>query len=101
MNFRLSDYPCINLNHFELPLCDCPKEVLCDSTSQVGTKAITPSENSTTDSDTDIYCRRCGRKLKDSQSRILGMGPTCYKQHQLDRNRQINLLYCCEGNYNG
>lgn len=27
-----------------------------------------------------IYCRRCGRKLKSEQSKVLGMGSCCYKK---------------------
>lgn len=44
----------------------------------------------------DVYCTRCGRKLKDNQSRVLGMGPTCYQQFRASRNKQINLFKCAE-----
>lgn len=30
------------------------------------------------------YCRRCGRQLKDTQSKELGFGRTCYKKHVLE-----------------
>ena len=31
-------------------------------------------------------CFRCGRKLKSEQSKLLGMGPTCYKKWQNENN---------------
>lgn len=27
-----------------------------------------------------IYCKKCGKPLKDKVSRKLGYGPSCYKQ---------------------
>lgn len=27
-----------------------------------------------------IYCRRCGRKLKSENSKLLGIGSSCYKK---------------------
>lgn len=27
-----------------------------------------------------IYCKKCGKKLKDKRSQKLGYGPTCFKQ---------------------
>lgn len=29
-------------------------------------------------------CIRCGRKLKNEESRELGFGPTCYKKWQVE-----------------
>lgn len=26
------------------------------------------------------YCKRCGRELKNDQSKMLGYGPTCFKK---------------------
>lgn len=26
------------------------------------------------------HCKRCGRKLKSNESKLLGYGPTCYKR---------------------
>ena len=40
----------------------------------------------------DVVCRRCGRPLKDYNSRLLGMGPTCYKLYIKERTKQTNLL---------
>jgi hypothetical protein len=28
----------------------------------------------------EFYCRRCGHKLKDEESRILGVGPECMEK---------------------
>ena len=40
-----------------------------------------------------VICAVCGRKLKDPQSRIIGMGPMCAKHHrQQNRKRQFNLF---------
>lgn len=98
--FILSNYDCINLNVFS------------GITSEISTfhqnypaesfKEEVPTEESNTDTpakDSDIYCHRCGRKLKDSQSCIRQMGPTCYKQYQQEKIRRINLLQSVEGNY--
>lgn len=43
-----------------------------------------------------VYCKRCGRVLQDVTSRILGMGPTCYKLYKKERDQQINL-FCLKG----
>ena len=40
----------------------------------------------------EVICKCCGRPLKEANSRILGMGPTCYKRFIAERNKQINLL---------
>lgn len=34
-------------------------------------------------------CKRCGRKLKNSKSIQLGMGITCWKKWQNERNHKI------------
>lgn len=46
--------------------------------------------------DAEVLCKRCGRPLHDTKSRILGMGPTCYKLYMAERNKQLNL-FCCKG----
>ena len=38
-----------------------------------------------------IICTVCGRKLKDPQSRIIGMGPMCAK-HYKNRKKRFNLF---------
>lgn len=40
-----------------------------------------------------VICAVCGRKLKDPQSRMIGMGPMCAKHHrQQNRKRHFNLF---------
>lgn len=53
---------------------------------------ITPKEEETG----KVYCKRCGRVLLDASSKILGMGPTCYKLYRKERDQQINL-FCLKG----
>lgn len=36
-------------------------------------------------------CFRCGRKLRTEQSKLLGMGPTCYKKWQVEKS--MNPLF--------
>lgn len=99
--FILSNYDCIDLNIFD------------GSTSGISTfsqnypeesfEEKVSTEESNTDNhtkDSDIYCHRCGRKLKDSQSCVRQMGPTCYKQYQQEKIHRINLLQSVEGNRN-
>ena len=38
----------------------------------------------------EIYCKRCGRKLKDEKSKKLGYGPNCIKKEN-PKNKQILL----------
>ncbi len=38
-----------------------------------------------------IYCRRCGRRLKSPQSKILGYGTNCYKKVNACR-KKISIL---------
>ncbi len=37
---------------------------------------------------TYIYCKKCGRKLKDKKSQKLGYGPCCFKQMK-PKNKKI------------
>ena len=33
-------------------------------------------------------CKRCGRKLKNSEAIALGMGATCWKKYQKENNHK-------------
>lgn len=33
------------------------------------------------------YCLRCGRKLKNDEARIRGMGVTCWRKHQVEHSQ--------------
>lgn len=35
------------------------------------------------------YCLRCGRKLKDPDNRIKGMGPICWEKSHLEQSRRL------------
>lgn len=37
-------------------------------------------------------CRRCGRKLKSKESKILGFGPNCYKKYLKDNSCSLFKL---------
>ena len=34
-------------------------------------------------------CKRCGRKLRNNESQLLGFGPGCYKKHIKEQNKRI------------
>jgi hypothetical protein len=34
-------------------------------------------------------CKRCGRKLKNNQSRLLGYGPGCYKKMMNEKYKKF------------
>lgn len=36
-----------------------------------------------------IYCRRCGRKLKSEQSKVLGIGSSCYKKEVENKYKKL------------
>jgi len=36
-------------------------------------------------------CRRCGRKLKSRESRLVGFGPVCYRKY-LESQRKSRLF---------
>lgn len=40
---------------------------------------------------TYIYCRRCGRRLTNEESKVLGIGTSCYKKEVL--NKYKNKLF--------
>ena len=56
-------------------------------------KSVLKMEESKKSSQKDLHplCFRCGRKLKTEQSRLLGMGPTCYQKWQTEHN--MNPLF--------
>lgn len=33
-------------------------------------------------------CKRCGKKLKNEESKLLGFGPLCYKRHMAEQSRR-------------
>lgn len=33
-------------------------------------------------------CKRCGRKLKNNESQLLGYGPGCYKKYVKEENKR-------------
>lgn len=38
-----------------------------------------------------IYCLRCGKRLKTSESRVLGYGPVCYEKHKKETHSKTLL----------
>ena len=36
-------------------------------------------------------CKRCGRKLKNNESQLLGFGPGCYKRHMKEQNGNLKI----------
>lgn len=52
-----------------------------------------PLDVETLSSTKPIICTICGRKLKDPQSRIIGMGPMCAKHYRnQNKRKQFNLF---------
>ena len=39
-----------------------------------------------------VFCKRCGRKLVGSDSKLLGFGPTCYRLWKKERNQQMPVF---------
>ena len=37
-------------------------------------------------------CKRCGRKLRSKESKILGYGPNCYKKYLKEASPQLFKL---------
>ena len=101
---ELSGYDYINMNDFSTSLSNNSNSI-----SDVSSSTYTTIKHNTTsyiygediivpltiksENDTNkVLCMRCGKPLTDSKSRLLGMGPSCYKQYQKDKNRLINLF---------
>ena len=38
------------------------------------------------------FCLRCGRRLKNSEHKKLGYGPTCYKKISISRLKKKSIL---------
>ena len=95
---NLLDHNIIDMNNYHN---NNDNEVCVTNLSDVDITSVASVVNNIAPEDSknigsDVYCTRCGRKLKDNQSRVLGMGPTCYQQFRASRNRQINLFKCTE-----
>jgi len=94
---ELSTYSNIDLNDFTVPSIDTNTNMKTSDQSVVDvsntneTVTVTFSEELISRK-TDVVCKRCGRVLTDTESRILGMGPTCYKLYMAERNKQLNLF---------
>lgn len=95
---ELYNYSHIDLNTFRFPNSTNVLDTL-DSSQRPTTNIpqISTSLKSATSSDVDsenkVMCRMCGRLLTDSTSRMLGMGPSCYKQFRAEHSKQINLFH--------
>ena len=85
---ELSTYTEIDLNKFSL---DSDLKPISDVCSVSNTTKVMLSEEIIIQQP-DIVCKRCGRVLTEPKSRILGMGPTCYKQYMAERTKQLNLF---------
>ena len=89
---ELSTYTEIDLNKFSLDSDSKPVSDVCSvSPPAKDTTKVMLSEEIIIQQP-DIVCKRCGRVLTEPKSRILGMGPTCYKQYMAERNKQLNLF---------
>lgn len=40
-----------------------------------------------------VYCKRCGKVLKDEYSRSIGYGPKCFQIYLRERNQHGNRLF--------
>lgn len=95
---ELYTYPHIDLNTFTIPklnqvtaTTNTPVNVISTSPTKVPTHSEVVS-NTDTDTEHTVLCRLCGRPLTEPTSRVLGMGPSCYKQFKASHSRQINLF---------
>lgn len=98
---ELSTYTDIDLNNFKLPAVSVnndsteqPQNVIKSNIFSNTVKVEFSEEIIAVDA--EVLCKRCGKPLHDTKSRILGMGPTCYKLYMAERNKQLNL-FCCKG----
>ena len=69
--------------------------LLSDNNTISSITNITPSiivEEITVNDTKPIICSVCGRKLKDPQSRIIGMGPMCAKHYRNRNQKPFNLF---------
>lgn len=39
-----------------------------------------------------VFCKVCGRPLKDTNSRAIGMGPCCYQRFLAHKYKQVDLF---------
>ena len=103
--YELSSYDRIDLNEFHLE--SVYTNSLASSQLSSSGNTVEDTQNSSilnkdgsvrkdTEECGKVYCKRCGRVLQDVTSRILGMGPTCYKLYKKERDQQINL-FCLKG----
>ena len=77
MEVDLSKYSNINLNNFSMSANSSDDVIETDDSEHT---------------EKDIFCLRCGRKLKGYDSRKIGIGPSCL-QHMIEsKNKPINLL---------
>ena len=99
---ELYSYPFIDLNTFsiEKPNYKSNTSIKVKPTTDISVDMSVPTVNvshveindTTTEGENTVLCRVCGKPLKDVNSRVLGMGPFCYKQFKVSRSKQINLF---------
>lgn len=95
---ELYSYSFIDLNTFrisDLSTLDVSSNLSKEPTLPNIPKPITLTEegiNVSVEPENKVLCRMCGRVLTEPTSRVLGMGPSCYKQFRAEHSKQINLL---------
>lgn len=40
-----------------------------------------------------VYCKRCGKVLKDEYSKSIGYGPKCFRIYLREKNNNSNRLF--------
>ena len=64
------------------------KFISLDSNSETETKKL---EEINTNKDS-VFCKVCGRPLKDANSRAIGMGPLCHQRFLAHKYKQVDLF---------
>lgn len=53
------------------------------------TDTVTETEKSIEDIHEYNFCRRCGRKLTNTENRLRGMGPICWERSHIEYRRRL------------